>query len=48
MATNVPPKTIKIQSNDGETFEIDEDVIKQSSTIKELSDSMLFCLRISF
>lgn len=45
---NVPSKIIKIQSNDGEIFEIDEDVVEQSSTIKELSDSMFTCLRISF
>jgi len=45
---NVPSKIIKIQSNDGEIFEIDEGVIEQSSTIKELSDSMFISLRISF
>jgi hypothetical protein len=45
---NVPSKIIKIQSKDGEIFEIDEGVIEQSSTIKELSDSMFISLRISF
>jgi hypothetical protein len=45
---NVPSKIIKIQSNDGEIFEIDEDVVEQSSTIKELSGGMFICLRISF
>lgn len=31
-------KKIKIQSNDGQVFEIDQGVIDQSSTIKTLSD----------
>jgi hypothetical protein len=31
-------KIIKIQSNDGEIFEIDQGVVEQSSTIKTLSD----------
>jgi hypothetical protein len=32
------PKIIKIQSNDGQMFEIDQGVVEQSSTIKTLSD----------
>jgi hypothetical protein len=45
---NVPTKIIKIESNDEKIFEIDEDIVEQSSTIKALSDSMFICLRISF
>jgi len=37
---NAPPKIIKIQSNDGQVFEIDQGVVEQSSTIKTLSDLM--------
>ncbi|CAF5073243.1 unnamed protein product, partial [Rotaria magnacalcarata] len=37
---NATSKTIKIQSNDGETHEIDQGVVEQSSTIKTLSDLM--------
>ena len=40
-AEKVPGKKIKIQSNDGQVYEIEEDVIDQSSTIKTLSDCML-------
>jgi hypothetical protein len=39
---NAPPKIIKIVSNDGQMYEIDENVIEQSSTIKTLSDSMFY------
>lgn len=31
-------KTIKIESNDGEVFCIDQGVVEQASTIKTLSD----------
>jgi hypothetical protein len=41
---NKPSKIIKIQSNDGKIFKLDEDVIEQSSTIKELLASMLIYL----
>ncbi len=37
-AENVTSKIIKIQSNDGQIFEIDQGVVEQSSTIKTLSD----------
>ncbi|CAF4370416.1 unnamed protein product [Rotaria socialis] len=37
---NATSKTIKIQSNDGDTYEIDQGVVEQSSTIKTLSDLM--------
>jgi hypothetical protein len=37
-ADNATPKIIKIQSNDGEIFSIDQGVVEQSSTIKTLSD----------
>jgi len=37
---NATSKIIKIQSNDGEIFEIDQGVVEQSSTIKTLSDLM--------
>ncbi|CAF5144770.1 unnamed protein product, partial [Rotaria sp. Silwood1] len=33
-------KIFKIQSNDGQVFEIDQGVVEQSSTIKTLSDVM--------
>ncbi|CAF0831247.1 unnamed protein product [Adineta steineri] len=33
-------KMIKIQSNDGQIFEVDQGVVEQSSTIKTLSDLM--------
>ena len=46
ITSNVPSKIIKIQSNDGQIYEIDEGVIEQSSTIKTLSDSMFICLGI--
>jgi len=39
-ADNATPKIIKIQSNDGEIFNIDQGVVEQSSTIKTLSDLM--------
>jgi hypothetical protein len=35
---NTNSKTIQIQSNDGETFIIDQGVVEQSSTIKTLFD----------
>jgi hypothetical protein len=38
---NTTSKIIKIQSNDGEIFSIDQDVVEQSSTIKTLSDCKL-------
>ena len=38
---NSNSKTIKIQSNDGEIFSIDQGVVEQSSTIKTLSDCAL-------
>lgn len=38
---NATPKIIKIQSNDGEIFNIDQGVVEQSSTIKTLSDCKL-------
>lgn len=38
---NVPGKKIKIQSNDGHVYEIDEGEIEQSSTIKTLSECMV-------
>ncbi|CAF1138256.1 unnamed protein product [Rotaria sordida] len=37
---NATSKIIKIQSNDGQIFEIDQGVVEQSSTIKTLSDLM--------
>lgn len=37
-ADNTTTKIIKIQSNDGEIFNIDQGVVEQSSTIKTLSD----------
>jgi hypothetical protein len=37
-AENATSKIIKIQSNDGEIFSIDQGVVEQSSTIKTLSD----------
>ncbi len=40
-ADNATSKIIKIQSNDGEIFEIDQGVVEQSSTIKTLSDCKL-------
>jgi len=39
-AENAPSKIIKIKSNDDQIFEIDQDVVEQSSTIKTLSDLM--------
>jgi hypothetical protein len=43
---NTSSKKINVQSNEtnGKIYEIDEGIIEQSSTIKELSDSMLICL----
>ncbi len=37
-AENTTSRIIKIQSNDGQIFEIDQGVVEQSSTIKTLSD----------
>lgn len=37
-ASNTALRNIKIQSNDGRTFDIDQGVVEQSSTIKTLSD----------
>ena len=37
-ASNNASRTIKIQSNDGRVFDIDQGVVEQSSTIKTLSD----------
>ena len=35
---STPSKIIKVESNDGEIFDIDQGVVEQSSTIKTLSD----------
>ena len=37
-------KIIKIKSNDEQVFEIDQDVVEQSSTIKTLSDGKFITL----
>ena len=37
-AGNTTSRNIKIQSNDGRIFDIDQGVVEQSSTIKTLSD----------
>jgi len=41
-ASTTTPKIIKIQSNDGEIFDIDQGVVEQSSTIKTLSDCKIY------
>ena len=46
-ADNTSPKIIKIVSKDGQIYDIDENVVEQSSTIKELTDST-FYLFINF
>ncbi len=49
-----PLKSVKVQTNDGNIFEIDEDIIKQSSVINEYyelwkqSESMFTCSNISY
>ncbi len=44
-ADNATTKIIKIQSNDGEIFNIDQGVVEQSSTIKTLSDCKFIKLK---
>lgn len=38
---NVPSKIIKLESNDGKIFEIDQDILDQLSALKELTESIL-------
>jgi hypothetical protein len=42
-SNNTPSKIIKLQSKDGQIYEVDEAVTEQLSAIKTLLDSMFIC-----